>query len=487
MQHQKLLLTDLMPEIFTTEILPRLNPESLMAMKLVSRRFFGLANNELWDAKTRFHFRRFLRAGEEFKTVYQQSYKTIQPEKRILFSLVKEGDIKRLTQILTIADLDLNDIQGRNLLYWAMFFGHQAILDFIYQMVKKISKASKSVPHPNKTYFNSKNEVPTLLHWAVFCNQSSATIEKLLTRGCDTQSAAWLGKPFEIATRCDHVDSIKPLLTYSKVNVADYLYTAASNGSIAVMKIFYDHLMLYKPDELSREHLEKCLDTAAQNGHQRMVKFLLDHGAEVNPKLEKRDRTPLFSATFTHHFEAASVLLKYGADVDACVDRGPTPLFMAVQINNSKLVNLLLAHGADVHKGRLPATEKFTPLTMAAEVGAPEIIQALLDKGANVNHTTGSGMTPLHYAVRYRKAEAVQVLLENGADINAKYLGQTPLDLAKKINHSKIIEILLPYHRYANFLARNKKSDHVHLSLLNNRRAPATQCASLPAAPKMHL
>lgn len=50
---------------------------------------------------------------------------------------------------------------------------------------------------------------------------------------------------------------------------------------------------------------------------------------------------------------------------------------------------------------------------------------------------------PLLRAVVYGKSEALKVLLEVGADRNARdSQGLTALQLAKKYNHPKIIEIL---------------------------------------------
>jgi hypothetical protein len=109
--------------------------------------------------------------------------------------------------------------------------------------------------------------------------------------------------------------------------------------------------------------------------------------------------------------------------------------------------------------------DDFTPIYRAAERGREAIVAYLLDKGANVNDTDAIGQTPLHTAAQHGHLEVVQLLIKRGARIDAKTkplpprpvpsLGpgeapqffpavpaQTPLDLAIKNNHQKIVELL---------------------------------------------
>lgn len=72
-------------------------------------------------------------------------------------------------------------------------------------------------------------------------------------------------------------------------------------------------------------------------------------------------------------------------------------------------------------------------------------IKSLLDLGVvHVNDSLFSDLSPLLRAALYGKPEALRALIECGADRNAKdKQGRTALELAKKYNHQKIIEILL--------------------------------------------
>lgn len=71
-------------------------------------------------------------------------------------------------------------------------------------------------------------------------------------------------------------------------------------------------------------------------------------------------------------------------------------------------------------------------------------IRLLLDQGIDVNDCGFFNISPLIRAALYGKSEALQTLIECGADKNIKdKQGRTALELAKKYNHPRIVEILL--------------------------------------------
>lgn len=72
-------------------------------------------------------------------------------------------------------------------------------------------------------------------------------------------------------------------------------------------------------------------------------------------------------------------------------------------------------------------------------------IRELVTQGnVNVNDKGFFNFPPLLRAAVYGKSEALKALIDVGADKNAKdERGRTALELAKKYNHSEIVEILL--------------------------------------------
>ena len=71
-------------------------------------------------------------------------------------------------------------------------------------------------------------------------------------------------------------------------------------------------------------------------------------------------------------------------------------------------------------------------------------IKFLLDRGIDVNDGGFFNIPPLLRAALYGKLDAIQTLIEYGADKNIRdKQGRTALELAKKYNHPRIVEILL--------------------------------------------
>jgi ankyrin repeat protein len=115
--------------------------------------------------------------------------------------------------------------------------------------------------------------------------------------------------------------------------------------------------------------------------------------------------------------EIVKVLISMGADVDNKTDRGVSPLHWAISQGNGNI----------------------------------EIVKVLVSQRANVNIKDNYGITPLHLAA-FRKlmasVEIAKILVTHGADINAKTnvnakgLSATPLEYAKQVNHTAMIQYL---------------------------------------------
>ncbi|KAJ1490923.1 ankyrin repeat-containing domain protein [Baffinella frigidus] len=209
-------------------------------------------------------------------------------------------------------------------------------------------------------------------------------------------------------------------------------------------------LILEGANVLKRNYGETVLISAAQYGNHRVVKVLLDAGAEVEavsraPGLGAERFTALRWAVSGGHEEVVRILLDAGADVAAtCPAASSTALLDATKRGDVGVVRILLDAGADVAVN-LPGGGIFggTALHMAAKKRCPQMVRMLLDKGADVNVENMQGHRPLHLAAEdpampgYPSVdppplvEVARMLLYAGADIAAiTGYGATALTLA---------------------------------------------------------
>lgn len=93
-----------------------------------------------------------------------------------------------------------------------------------------------------------------------------------------------------------------------------------------------------------------ALHMAAQRGHSKVARLLLDYGAPINA-LDGRKRTrPLHLAAENGHLEVVRLLLASQADQEAEDDLGRRPLHLAAMRGEPDIVQLLLQSGADREK-----------------------------------------------------------------------------------------------------------------------------------------
>ncbi|GAB1197227.1 hypothetical protein APSETT444_006518 [Aspergillus pseudonomiae] len=119
------------------------------------------------------------------------------------------------------------------------------------------------------------------------------------------------------------------------------------------------------------------LGLAAKNGHQRVVRMLLDKGVQPEQK-------------------GQSILM--------------TPLAWAVLYGHAGIVDLLLDRGADIESRDRGG---MTPLCFAAHDGNVMMVKKLLENGAQAMTRIANGKTPLHIAARRRNEEVLSMLLEH--------------------------------------------------------------------------
>ena len=142
------------------------------------------------------------------------------------------------------------------------------------------------------------------------------------------------------------------------------------------------------------------------------------------------------------HLRVVKHLVENGADVNMQDHHGFTPLHLSVRGGHLDIAAYLIEEGeADVN---LPAKSGYTPLASAAENGNLDIVDYLIDHGADLNSSSVSGSTVVLNAVKNGHIDVVRCLGERGADIHkADLVGRTPLYYASKLRDPEIIDYLI--------------------------------------------
>ena len=163
---------------------------------------------------------------------------------------------------------------------------------------------------------------------------------------------------------------------------------------------------------------------------------LLKRGFDPNTIDTERGETGLILALREDRMAVAALLMKTpGVDLESRARNGDTALMIAAYKANKAAVETLLSLEAEVNR------PGWTALHYAAAAGANDIVKLLLDASAYIDAESPNMTTPLMMAARGGHILTVKLLLDEGADMTLKNdQGLSALELAKKFNHTDIVE-----------------------------------------------
>jgi ankyrin repeat protein len=178
------------------------------------------------------------------------------------------------------------------------------------------------------------------------------------------------------------------------------------------------------------------LHYAARQDHVEAAKLLLKAGAAVNAR-EANDITPLLMAISNNSVAVAHLLLASGGDVNAADWYGRTPLWEAVNVRNLYVHNATFKNGIE----RAPLLPLIRALLAAhADVNArtketPPFRNHLLEITGSLEWVDFTGQTPFLTAALAGDVTVMKLLLEHGANPKIDtFHGTSPLMAAAGVN-----------------------------------------------------
>ncbi|XP_068613571.1 transient receptor potential cation channel subfamily A member 1-like [Brachionichthys hirsutus] len=277
---------------------------------------------------------------------------------------------------------------------------------------------------------------------------------------------------------------IQAHVNYLDKSKSSPLHLAVRGGNIETIR-----LCIAKGAKVDQQQNDKStpLHLACTQGNTEVVKLMLSSFDQVEDIINLPDganQTPLHRATIFDHAELAEYLIYSGADLNAIDCKGSSPLLLATSCGAWKTVTLLLSKGANLSvrdgcgcnflhltilqpKGlkNLPEdvlqsnsvkallscedNEGCTPLHYACRLGSHHSVKNMLGLSGQVGLSCKSKdkKSALHFAAQYGRINTCQRLLETIKDSRllneGDERGLTPLHLASKEGHAKVVELLL--------------------------------------------
>uniref|UniRef100_A0A8C5CJH3 Ion transport domain-containing protein n=1 Tax=Gadus morhua TaxID=8049 RepID=A0A8C5CJH3_GADMO len=301
------------------------------------------------------------------------------------------------------------------------------------------------------------------IHAAAFAG-ATRSMEVILTTG------EKLGHPLE--THINYLDKSK----------SSPLHLAVRGGSMEAIR-----LCLHTGARVDQQQLDLSspLHLASTQGAIEAVKMMLSSYCDVENIINLTDgacQTPLHRASIFDHAELVDYLISMGGDVERMDCNGNSPLLLATSCGSWRTVALLLAKGANMavrdrsgcnflhlailqRKGLKNLSEDVlqgvkallssedhdgcTPLHYACRLGVHDAVKNMLGLSGELCLALKSKdkKSALHFAAQYGRINTCHRLLETITDsrlVNeGDEAGLTPLHLASKEGHTKVVELLL--------------------------------------------
>lgn len=232
------------------------------------------------------------------------------------------------------------------------------------------------------------------------------------------------------------------------------VYVAARDGmAISIFAMLWNLDRTIVKEVLEHETEEDGQKTtpliiAARNGEEKVVQVLLSN---FNVDIEQtgtvkfdgyviEGATSLWCAAGASHFGIIKYLIDHKADVNHPTFTNSTPLRAACFEGRLDIVEYLIDHKADI---TIANKYSNTCLMIACYKGHKDVVRYLLHKGADPDCRALCGATALHFAAECGHLDIVQELVESGASRLENDHNMTPLLVASESGKANVVEYFI--------------------------------------------
>lgn len=353
------------------------------------------------------------------------------------------------------------DDSGNTPLHLAILENHRNVFDLL------ITESSVNIDA-----LNLKGETPLLMAMANNIDVAETLIRKdanVCIRDNDGTSA------LDLAARQNQMQIVELLikkgaiitgkngldLNVLKLKMQPLNYAVRNRNSKMVQLLMMNEINAIDVEDYAGE---TPLSLAVNDNDFQMLKYLIQHGRTINPKIEinphsatfqnlqsenllKRslctgsleiwkfllqrstqiDRiaySTLHSAVREGNLQKVKELLKTKEDKNSINSR--LAVYIAVESENEDVLKVLLEEGYSLDS----CFNDKSPIHTAATFNHPQLVHLLLKFGANLNSTTIDKQTPLHFATAAGQSQVVEFLLNAGSDFKKYKNYNSPLTYA---------------------------------------------------------
>jgi ankyrin repeat protein len=268
-------------------------------------------------------------------------------------------------------------------------------------------------------------------------------VSALLYKGADRLSPDPIDhyNSLKVAARTGHLDILKKLLENDKDHKLFLKYSESLLVNAAEEQQIDMVRYLTQKIGPAKKIYDYPLFRLTESDDAEILKLMVQQGADINAVAKWYNETPLIYAAKMGKTKAVKFLLQHGANINTRDGKGFTALDHARNEGYNEIVQMLTQSG-----GKATSRAMGSPLFNSEVLGNPERLKELLRHGADLKARDSYGWTPLLSAINYGFSAAATIMIEFGADVNDSGDMMTPyppLVAATEFSRNELIKLLV--------------------------------------------